>query len=292
MDECRSWYQQDREYNKDQRPSENHHPQRNRDTYGKHTSHRDNHSKRFQPYVPSRYSRGSGGTNSRSTNYREVYRPLQPPINQAPPPPPLPARDRLSPRAPGRVDSTREESSSCKKTTPTSAKGTPLNEIQPDQTTEALNAAREELRDTMTQYISCADPAESAARRERVRQNGIIEDSVTQMARAALARHQSPETCLNSPDRTPALHRLGPLNLPVQETGNILIKSPKRTPALLRLGQASPPNQLPIPPTETVPGRPRARGKVLVAPNPWRALTPENARFSRQSLQLASANSR
>ncbi|RID68399.1 hypothetical protein BRARA_C00558 [Brassica rapa] len=195
--EGRSWYLQDRKLNRDQRPSENHPPQRNRDTYGKHLSHRDNHSRRFQPYGSSRYSRGAGGTNSRSTNYREVYRPLQPPINQAPPPPALPVRDRLSPRDTGRIDSIREESSSCKRTTPTSAKGTPLNESKLDQTTEALNAAREELRVTMTQYISCTDPAESAARRERVRQaeqNGIIEDSVSQMARAALARHQSPET--------------------------------------------------------------------------------------------------
>ncbi|XP_033141200.1 uncharacterized protein LOC103854170 [Brassica rapa] len=272
--EGRSWYQQDRKLNRDQRPSENHPPQRNRDTYGKHLSHRDNHSRRFQPYGSSRYSRGAGGTNSRSTNYREVYRPLQPPINQAPPPPALPVRDRLSPRDTGRIDSIREESSSCKRTTPTSAKGTPLNESKLDQTTEALNAAREELRVTMTQYISCTDPAESAARRERVRQaeqNGIIEDSVSQMARAALARHQSPETCLNSPDRTPALHRLGSLNPQAQETENILTESPKRTPALLRLGQASPPNQLPNPPTESAPvrrkpGRPPGTRKGASSP--------------------------
>ncbi|KAH0837318.1 hypothetical protein HID58_092445 [Brassica napus] len=272
--EGRSWYQQDRKLNRDQRPSENHPPQRNRDTYGKHLSHRDNHSRRFQPYGSSRYSRGAGGTNSRSTNYREVYRPLQPPINQAPPPPALPVRDRLSPRDTGRIDSIREESSSCKRTTPTSAKGTPLNESKLDQTTEALNAAREELRVTMTQYISCTDPAESAARRERVRQaeqNGIIEDSVSQMARAALARHQSPKTCLNSPDRTPALHRLGSLNPQAQETENILTESPKRTPALLRLGQASPPNQLPNPPTESAPvrrkpGRPPGTRKGASSP--------------------------
>ncbi|CAN6971927.1 unnamed protein product, partial [Brassica rapa subsp. trilocularis] len=82
---------------------------------------------------------------------------------------------------------------------------------------EALNVAREELRDVMVQYTSCVDPSESAARKERLRQaeeNGQIEESIALMARATFAsqskqRQQNPEPIpTNSPERTSALLRL------------------------------------------------------------------------------------
>ncbi|KAL1225600.1 hypothetical protein V5N11_000043 [Cardamine amara subsp. amara] len=86
---------------------------------------------------------------------------------------------------------------------------------------QALEEARGELREVMVQYTSCADPSESAVRRERVRQaeqNGQFEQSATQMARAALAKQISPTSLENieplesSRERIPIDQRLGPVN--------------------------------------------------------------------------------
>ncbi|KAH0853945.1 hypothetical protein HID58_092751 [Brassica napus] len=106
----------------------------------------------------------------------------------------------------------------------------------------------------MIQYTSCADPSESAARKERLRQaeqNGQFEESVAQMARASLANlpaRNREDDQPNSPERVPALLRLGQPPSPPLQMENERIPSPTRTPALLRIGQPSGSPQVTAPP--------------------------------------------
>ncbi|CAN7097475.1 unnamed protein product, partial [Brassica rapa subsp. narinosa] len=85
----------------------------------------------------------------------------------------------------------------------------------------AIENAMGELRDVMAQYTSCADPTESAARKERLRQaeeQGEIEETAIQMVRASLATlpdesplEEVPEPAeRDSTERVPARQRLGP----------------------------------------------------------------------------------
>ncbi|CAA7058840.1 unnamed protein product [Microthlaspi erraticum] len=95
---------------------------------------------------------------------------------------------------------------------------------------DALNSALGEIREVMVQYSSCADPSESAAHKERLRQaeeTGQLEESAAQMVRASLAS-QAAATVLSralaspealSHDRIPASQRLGPTFL---TTGDII----------------------------------------------------------------------
>ncbi|XP_033136840.1 uncharacterized protein LOC108870480 [Brassica rapa] len=166
----------------------------NRDSYEKATAPRNSHNRRYQPYAQER-------NNLRSATYQEIYRPVQRTSNQSPPPPPLPVRDRLSLRPPVRTEPDHGESSFCQNSNPNHSKGVPFHETQLEVPAEALNVAREELRDVMVQYTSCVDPSESAARKERLRQaeeNEQIEESIALMARATFAsqnkqRQQNPE---------------------------------------------------------------------------------------------------
>ena len=48
--------------------------------------------------------------------------------------------------------------------------GVPLQNLQTPIPQEALDVALGEIRDVMKQYTSCADPTESAARKERLKQ--------------------------------------------------------------------------------------------------------------------------
>ncbi|CAA7062291.1 unnamed protein product [Microthlaspi erraticum] len=109
---------------------------------------------------------------------------------------------------------------------------------------EALNTAMGEIRDVLVQYSSCADPSESAARKERHRlaeENGDIQEQAAQMVRAALAAkalaasfEEAERVARLSPshsptgrpiDRIPTSQRLGP---PVEppETCQQLLSSP------------------------------------------------------------------
>ncbi|CAN6861743.1 unnamed protein product [Brassica oleracea] len=74
-----------------------------------------------------------------------------------------------------------------------------------------------EVREYMTQYINCADPSESAARRERLRQaeaEGQIEESAAHMVRAAITRKDvaDAQTEVSPAERVHIAARLGPLN--------------------------------------------------------------------------------
>ncbi|XP_020880718.1 serine/arginine repetitive matrix protein 1-like [Arabidopsis lyrata subsp. lyrata] len=87
----------------------------------------------------------------------------------------------------------------------------------------ALEVAMGELREVMVQYASCADPGESAARKERIRlaeAEGQFEETAEQMVRASLNlpsaenRKQTSPDLSSSHERIPAALRLGPLNAP------------------------------------------------------------------------------
>ncbi|CAN6850871.1 unnamed protein product, partial [Brassica oleracea] len=95
---------------------------------------------------------------------------------------------------------------------------------------------REELREVMIQYTSCADPTESAARKERLRraeEQGEVEKSIEQIARQLM---KDPRPAMELVDteppapRVPVAQRLGPStqgeeNVGVTtETGRVSVK--------------------------------------------------------------------
>lgn len=100
---------------------------------------------------------------------------------------------------------------------------------------KAMNVAREEIRDVMTQYANCNDPTESAARKERMRQAeelGELEEAATLLVRNEMGslRQERPEPQEEiTPSRIPVANRLGPVNEPVS--------------ALQRLGPMGPPER-------------------------------------------------
>ncbi|KAL0847631.1 hypothetical protein Bca101_020877 [Brassica carinata] len=87
---------------------------------------------------------------------------------------------------------------------------------------EVVESALGKIKDTMALYIKCADPSESAARMERLKQAealGVLEKNAANMVRKANCRaHASerpPEMDIGMPssqERTPISARLGPLN--------------------------------------------------------------------------------
>ncbi|CAA7019208.1 unnamed protein product [Microthlaspi erraticum] len=124
----------------------------------------------------------------------------------------------------------------------------------------ALTEAREEVRDVMSQYANCADPIESAARKERMRlaeERGEFEQTAVQMVRHSLRTQsqfsmQREEEVLEPlmHERDPASQRLGPVltDIPIEE-GTI------RLPAKKRLGR--PPNKKKVMPS--TPQNPKKR---------------------------------
>ncbi|CAN6886354.1 unnamed protein product, partial [Brassica oleracea] len=103
----------------------------------------------------------------------------------------------------------------------------------------------------MLQYTTCADPTESAAMKERVRQaeeQCQMEESALQMARNSFSANKqrlvtSPE--ITSPERIPAAQRLGSPRPSYLESRDKIIQnqdmSPQeRLPASLRLGPPPP----------------------------------------------------
>ncbi|WZZ20117.1 hypothetical protein YC2023_121504 [Brassica napus] len=80
----------------------------------------------------------------------------------------------------------------------------------------------------MTQYTSCADPTESAARKERLRQaeaQGQVEESAVQMVKASIARENAEAESLaavgvSSQERIPTISRLGPVNVELMREPN------------------------------------------------------------------------
>ncbi|CAA7014404.1 unnamed protein product [Microthlaspi erraticum] len=127
-----------------------------------------------------------------------------------------------------------------------SRRSTRIEEVRAPRTelpTEALREARGEVREVMAQYSNCADPTESAARKERMRlaeERGEVEQTAEQMVRHSIrAQTQIQEEEYLEPlmhERIPATQRLGPVltEIPIME-------EPPRVPAKKRLGR--PPNK-------------------------------------------------
>ena len=142
---------------------------------------------------------------------------------------------------------------------------------------DAVKAAMGEIREVMTQYASCADPTESAARKERIRQaevQGQIETSAVQMVKASMARDTTgpappPTLATSAQQRLPIVDRLGPINLASNE----------RVPAVDRLGPLVLRDEDEEPRREDIttmvqarkPGRPPGKRKVASSPAPIRS---------------------
>lgn len=120
-----------------------------------------------------------------------------------------------------------------------------------------MNVAMSELRDVMVQYASCADPTESAARKERLRlaeEEGQFEETAEQMVRSNLQAplvvvpsQVSPSASV-SQERIPVALRLGPNNIPPRPS-----KPKKRVTGKKRLGRP--------------PSKPQARKAPLASPH-------------------------
>lgn len=101
---------------------------------------------------------------------------------------------------------------------------------------EVMVEAREELREVMIQYTSCADPTESAARKERLRraeEQGEVEKSIEQIARQLMKDLRPAMELVDTEPpapRVPVTQRLGPStqgeeNVGVTtETGRVSVK--------------------------------------------------------------------
>lgn len=191
------------------------------------------------------------------------------------PPPPsryLPQEDNLE-----KSGGHREESSASKAAQPHSARGTPLRNDYPEPPREAVDEAMGELCDVMNQYTLCADPSESAARRERLRraeEKGDFEETAIQMARTSLATkvtNLADDSVVENAERIPALLRLGSPKPTTHPLGETINDSPQRTPVLQRLGpsvpaQAPDVTQTMQATTKRKPGRPPGKRTVQSSP--------------------------
>ncbi|CAA7061571.1 unnamed protein product [Microthlaspi erraticum] len=143
-----------------------------------------------------------------------------------------------------------------------------------DLPVEALTEAREEVREVMAQYTICADPTESAARKERMRlaeENGEFEQTAIQMVIHSIRNHQQRtaereeeknlEPLMH--ERVPATLWLGPVltDIPIEE-------EPSRVPAKKRLGR--PPNKKKV--IANSPPLTKKRRMTQVASSPKRRL--------------------
>lgn len=166
----------------------------------------------------------------------------------------------------GRGRERRADSKSSESHRSSSVRGNPLRGEQRQQPTDPqviFNEALEEVRDVMVQYTQCADPTESAARRERFRkaeEGGQLEEAAARMIQAAVG----------------------------EETENIqeeeVAPSAERIPVNLRLGPMAPPTAPPKIPIEHTtmeanakrkPGRPPGKRKVQSSP---KLITGSNSR--------------
>lgn len=117
----------------------------------------------------------------------------------------------------------------------------------------AMDVALGELRDVMVQYASCADPTESAARKERLRQaeeHGEFEETAEQMVRANL-----------SLDGQEDRRELSPGQEDQRELSPAQPSSSGRISVALRLGPTNPPGPPPIPIKRIVSKLKKKRGR-------------------------------
>ncbi|KAF2567733.1 hypothetical protein F2Q68_00024047 [Brassica cretica] len=131
--------------------------------------------------------------------------------------------------------------------------GTPHDDLHPPIPQAAFNEAMGELRNVMLQYTKTADPTESEARKERMRQaeeQGDMEETAIQMVRASLTPQLETQNTLQNtatPERISVSHILSGIGLIQTSTvGKDRVTSAssnhERVPATHRLGP--PPNPL------------------------------------------------
>lgn len=198
--------------------------------------------------------------------------------------------NNLSPRHRGRTEARRNDHHDPKDNRPSSERALPHRDHQPLVTREALNEALEEVRDTMIQYTQCADPTESAARRERMRkaeEKGQLEETAVRMVQANLSSNDaegpSKET-ENSAERIPASLRLGP-SVPVEI-------EKEAAPTKKRLGRPPGKRTIPLSPKLTKGSTSRKR-KIQQTKPPMvrRKMITEEAKASRQKTRGRISNS-
>lgn len=140
-----------------------------------------------------------------TSRYREVS--SRPPIFGSP---------NHSLRLRGRSEFRREGSKDSNGEKSPPVKGNPLRDDDKSLPPEAVNEALGEVREAMLQYTQCADPMESAARRERMRkaeEQGQMEESARRIVRNSFGTApevNQMEDLVPSAERIPATLRLGP----------------------------------------------------------------------------------
>lgn len=257
--------------------SRNEHRMKNRDSYASRSSHRsiELQSRRYQGErrPNSRYREGSTNTHSSrhpphygdpnaGKTYREVQRSNCDPQQER----------FLVPKNAHQVEPLR---------------GTPREKVQAEIPHEVFLTALGQVREVMKQYTTCADPTESNARREHMRQaevNGEPEEASRSMVQATFDTPLTPtidqpgEKVSHAQKRIPAVLRLGPhiitdIEEEAESKGRRHV-SLERTPAILRLGlPASTAEAGDIPREEGLvnsakrkPGRPPGKRKVQDSP--------------------------
>lgn len=133
-------------------------------------------------------------------------------------------KTNMSPTRRGRTESRRAEGGAARETEEHPTRNEALNDQQQTGPREALSEAIEEVREAMLQYTKCADPTESAARRERMRkaeEEGELEETALLMIQAnqdkAAMEEELPQDMKTSAERIPAILRLGPSPIAVSE---------------------------------------------------------------------------
>lgn len=175
----------------------------------------------------------------------------------------------LPPAARGREITRRDESSSSKNHRSSSARGIPLRGERAATPPVTFNEALEEVRETMVQYTQCADPSESAARRERARlaeEKGEFEEAAALIVKASAERFattQGTEEPLSA-DRVPVALRLGPMAPP--------------PPAIDQINETAP--------TKRKPGRPPGSKKIQSSPKMLKGATSKKRKFQQSSAQI------
>ena len=149
-----------------------------------------------------------------------------------------PSTDNATAR--GRGQKRREGSDSTTGGRILSVRGNPFQNDKTPAPQEAFNEALEEVREVMVQYTQCADPSESAARKERFRraeEEGQLEETAARMVQASLGDNEDDYQNLRSAEenpsaeRIPAQLRLGPMAPPPLSTDqSVMAASVKRKP--------------------------------------------------------------
>lgn len=121
-----------------------------------------------------------------------------------------------------------------------SVRGNPLQNDKTPAPQEAFNEALEEVHEVVVQYTQCADPSESAARKERFRRaeaEGQLEETAARMVQASLEDNEDDYQNLRSAEenlsaeRIPAQLRLKPMAPPSLPTDqSVMNASVKRKP--------------------------------------------------------------